>query len=129
ALARRVARLEASLAVALEPPPAAELAPDPDVDMGLAAWVEWLVHTHELAERIPACWAHHPGLIAELRALRWLHDTALASSNPAEHIGYYDALARVLQRLGDSAAGRCARRMGHEEPARWPEALTGRGRM
>jgi hypothetical protein len=38
----------------------------------LAAWVTWLHDRYELSveERLPHCWADHPGLIEELSALR-----------------------------------------------------------
>ncbi len=38
----------------------------------LAAWVTWLHDRYELSaeERLPHCWASHPGLVEELTALR-----------------------------------------------------------
>jgi hypothetical protein len=39
---------------------------------GLRAWVAWLHGRYELSveERLPPCWALHPGLVEELHALR-----------------------------------------------------------
>ena len=47
----------------------------------LRAWVTWLYDRYELAveDRLPRCWASHPGLVEELAALKaWLRRLHLA---------------------------------------------------
>jgi hypothetical protein len=51
---------------------------------GLRAWVTWLRDRYELTveERLPRCWALHPGLIEELTALRAWRSEIWSSGQP-----------------------------------------------
>ena len=48
---------------------------------GLRAWVTWLAGRYELSveERLPRCWARHPGLVEELWALKAWREEIYAS--------------------------------------------------
>jgi hypothetical protein len=51
----------------------------------LRAWVTWLADRYELKveHRLPHCWALHPGLVEELRALMWWRKEIYSSAAPA----------------------------------------------
>lgn len=50
----------------------------------LVDWVGWLYQRYELSveERLPHCWAEHPGLIEELRALKAWREEIYTSPQP-----------------------------------------------
>jgi hypothetical protein len=87
----------------------------------LAAWVTWLHDRYELSveERLPHCWASHPGLIEELSALRaWRLEIWNAAQPSGQAARYWHAEMRqtITAALTFYAAG-C--RAGHRdaEPA------------
>ena len=100
----------------------------------LVDWVVWLHDRYELSveERLPACWAEHPGLIEELRALKiWREeiygnasgsthdDDADGAAGPAsgQAARYWHAeLRQVIQAAPTFDAGGC--RAGRTEQAR-----------
>lgn len=58
---------------------------------GLCQWVTFLYDRYELSadERLPKCWAEHPGLIEELWALKnWRHEI-YTSTEPVGHAAQY----------------------------------------
>lgn len=84
-------------------------------------WVLWLVETYELATRIPACWAQHPGVVAECDGL-WDVYTKIGDKVTID--GFHVALGAALVRIGGSAASRCALSWKHHKPETWPAAKT-----
>ena len=87
---------------------------------GLAAlqeWVAWLVRTYELELAFPACWARHPGIVEELRALAEWH-TALygdLADDPRAHTSWHEAFGRFRVRALPGVLNRCVAR--HHESA------------
>jgi hypothetical protein len=51
---------------------------------GLRAWVTWLHGRYELSveDRLPPCWALHPGLVEELHALRAWREEIYSAGQP-----------------------------------------------
>lgn len=68
----------------------------------LINWTGWLVERYQLAEEIPACWAHHPPLIEELTALcaAW-HAAYTTEATPEAPLRWLEALHRTRARLRD----------------------------
>jgi hypothetical protein len=58
---------------------------------GLVGWVTWLHDRYELSaeERLPHCWAEHPGLVEELSALKAWHDEIYHSEQPSGQAARY----------------------------------------
>jgi hypothetical protein len=82
----------------------------------LRAWVTWLIDRYELVieDRLPACWAQHPGLVEELRALRAWRTEIYDGSQPqaGQAARYWHAeLERVLHAAATRYAAGC--RAGH----------------
>ena len=52
----------------------------------LRAWVAWLTGRYELTvdSRLPPCWALHPGLVEELRALKAWREEIYCSGQPGQ---------------------------------------------
>jgi hypothetical protein len=67
---------------------------------GLRAWVAWLHGRYELSveERLPSCWALHPGLVEELHALRQWREEIYSSGEPGQGQAarYWHAELRAL---------------------------------
>jgi hypothetical protein len=83
---------------------------------GLRAWVAWLHGRYELAveERLPRCWARHPGLIEELSALRAWRAEIYASGQPGTGqaaLYRHSELRRVISAATTVYAAGC--RTGH----------------
>jgi hypothetical protein len=57
----------------------------------LVSWVTWLHDRYELSveERLPHCWAEHPGLVEELAALKTWHDEIRGSARPSGQAARY----------------------------------------
>jgi hypothetical protein len=53
---------------------------------GLRAWVAWLCGRYELTveDRLPPCWARHPGLVEELRALKAWRQEIYSCGHPGQ---------------------------------------------
>jgi len=65
----------------------------------LRAWVAWLHDRYELGteDRLPRCWARHPGLVEELRALRaWRLEIYSGSQPSGQATRYWHAELRQL---------------------------------
>jgi hypothetical protein len=82
---------------------------------GLVGWVTWLHDRYELSaeERLPHCWAEHPGLVEELSALKAWHDEIYGAEQPSgQAVRYWHAELRqtITAALTFYAAG-C--RAGH----------------
>jgi hypothetical protein len=111
--------------VALEPRPLAEwheLSPGELVTewAGLRAWVSWLRDRYELSveERLPRCWALHPGLIEELWALKAWREEIYGSGQPGmgQAARYWHVeLRQVTQAAASMYAAGC--RTGHRGAA------------
>ncbi|SRR5581483_8975616 len=58
---------------------------------GLRAWVTWLHDRYELSadDRLPRCWAEHPGLIEELYALKVWREEIYAGPQPSGQAARY----------------------------------------
>jgi hypothetical protein len=82
---------------------------------GLRAWVEWLTGRYELSveERMPRCWARHPGLVEELQALRaWRGEIYGGQPGQGQAARYWLAeLRTVVQAATTIYAAGC--RTGH----------------
>ena len=83
---------------------------------GLRAWVTWLRDRYELSveERLPRCWALHPGLIEELAALRAWRAEIWSSGQPGTGqaaLYWHSELRRVTQAATTVYAAGC--RTGH----------------
>jgi hypothetical protein len=80
----------------------------------LRAWVTWLHDRYELSaeERLPRCWASHPGLVEELYALMVWREEVYTSDQPSGQAARYwhAELRQVLHAATMYAAG-C--RTGH----------------
>ena len=87
----------------------------------LRNWVTWLHDRYELSteDRLPHCWAHHPGLIEELWALKIWRDEIYTSGQPGaqgQAARYWHTEMRNLIAAATSfyAAGcRAGHRTGH----------------
>jgi hypothetical protein len=81
----------------------------------LRTWVTWLHDRYELGveERLPHCWASHPGLIEELYALKvWRQEIYQSAEPSAQAARYWHAeLRNVLQAAMSTYAAGC--RTGH----------------
>ena len=81
----------------------------------LRAWVTWLYDRYELAteDRLPLCWASHPGLIEELYALKaWREEIYSAPQPSGQAARYWHAeLRQVLHTATTMYAAGC--RTGH----------------
>jgi hypothetical protein len=91
----------------------------------LLAWVNWLHDRYELSveERLPHCWAQHPGLIEELWALKaWREEVYQADQPSGQAARYWHAEMRQTVNAATTfyAAG-C--RAGHRGAALAPSAL------
>ena len=89
-------------------------------DAALAAlheWVAWLVRTYELELAFPACWARHPGIVEELRALAEWHTALYAdlADDPRAHSSWHEAFSRFRLRALPGVLNRCVAR--HHESA------------
>ena len=67
---------------------------------GLRAWVAWLHGRYEppVEERLPSCWALHPGLVEELHALRQWREEIYSCGEPGQGQAarYWHAELRAL---------------------------------
>jgi hypothetical protein len=83
----------------------------------LVEWVAWLHDRYELsvAERLPHCWARHPGLIEELSILKAWREQIYATREPAprDARAWHDHLHEVLSKAGGFYARGC--RATHQE--------------
>jgi len=81
----------------------------------LRAWVAWLYDRYELAteDRLPRCWASHPGLVEELYALKaWREEIYSAPQPSGQAARYWHAeLRQVLHAASTLYAAGC--RTGH----------------
>jgi len=86
----------------------------------LRAWVTWLHDRYELSveDRLPRCWARHPGLVEELHALKaWRQEIYGGSQASGQAARYWHAeLRQVLHAAATQYALGC--RTGHRGPAR-----------
>jgi hypothetical protein len=83
---------------------------------GLWAWVAWLEGRYELSveERLPRCWARHPGLVEELWALKAWREEIYGSGQPGmgQAARYWHVeLRQVVQAATSMYAAGC--RTGH----------------
>lgn len=94
----------------------------------LAEWVEWLVDQYELWDRIPSCWSRHPAIVAELQVMHELHEAVMVAPDAASAMaGWHDQFGRVLDRISQSPAARCARHGEHRPLRMWNRKGVGRG--
>jgi hypothetical protein len=81
----------------------------------LRAWVTWLHDRYELGveERLPRCWADHPGIIEELWALKAWREEIYTSGQPSGQAARYwhSELRQVIQAATTQYAAGC--RTGH----------------
>ncbi|WP_067484264.1 hypothetical protein [Actinomadura hibisca] len=81
----------------------------------LCAWVTWLHDRYELdvEERLPRCWAQHPGMIEELRALRaWRVEIYAVAGSTGQAARYWHAeLRQTMTAAATFYANGC--RAGH----------------
>ncbi len=81
----------------------------------LRAWVTWLYDRYELAveDRLPRCWASHPGLVEELAALKAWREEIYASGQPSGQAARYwhSEMRQVLHAAATQYALGC--RTGH----------------
>jgi len=81
----------------------------------LRAWVAWLYDRYELGteDRLPRCWARHPGLVEELWALRaWRLDVYSGGQSSGQAARYWHAeLRQLVQAAVPMYAAGC--RTGH----------------
>jgi hypothetical protein len=86
----------------------------------LRAWVTWLYDRYELSveDRLPRCWASHPGLVEELFALKAWREEIYSGSQPSgQGARYWHAeLRQVLHAASTMYALGC--RTGHRGAAR-----------
>jgi hypothetical protein len=86
----------------------------------LRAWVCWLHDRYELAteDRLPRCWASHPGLIEELYALKAWREEIYSSPQPSGQAARYwhAELRQVLHAAATMYAAGC--RTGHRAAPR-----------
>jgi hypothetical protein len=93
----------------------------------LRAWVTWLHDRYELSveDRLPRCWARHPGLVEELCALKAWREEIYSGSQPSGQAARYwhAELRQVLHAaatqyaLGCRTGHRAAVRLAVEDPA------------
>jgi hypothetical protein len=84
----------------------------------LRAWVAWLYDRYELGteDRLPRCWARHPGLVEELWALRaWRLDLYSGAQSSGQAARYYAELRQLVQAAVPMYAAGC--RTGHRSAA------------
>jgi hypothetical protein len=85
----------------------------------LRAWVTWLYDRYELAveDRLPRCWASHPGLVEELAALKAWREEIYSSGQPSGQAARYwhSELRQVLHAAATQYALGC--RTGHRGAA------------
>lgn len=81
----------------------------------LRAWVTWLYGRYELSveDRLPRCWASHPGLVEELAALKAWREEIYSSGQPSGQAARYwhAELRQVLHAAATQYALGC--RTGH----------------
>lgn len=81
----------------------------------LRAWVTWLYDRYELSveDRLPRCWASHPGLVEELTALKSWREEIYTSGQPSGQAARYwhAELRQVLHAAATQYALGC--RTGH----------------
>jgi hypothetical protein len=86
----------------------------------LRAWVTWLYDRYELSveDRLPRCWARHPGLVEELYALKAWREEIFSGSQPSGQAARYwhAELRQVLHAAVTQYALGC--RTGHRSPVR-----------
>jgi len=86
----------------------------------LRAWVTWLYDRYELSveDRLPRCWARHPGLVEELCALKaWREEIFSGGQQSGQAARYWHAeLRQVLHAAVTQYALGC--RTGHRSPVR-----------
>lgn len=86
----------------------------------LRAWVTWLHDRYELSveDRLPRCWARHPGLVEELCALKaWREEIYCGSQPSGQAARYWHAeLRQVLHAAATQYALGC--RTGHRASVR-----------
>lgn len=93
----------------------------------LRAWVAWLYDRYELSveDRLPRCWARHPGLVEELYALKaWREEIYGGGQSSGQAARYWHAeLRQVLHAattqyaLGCRTGHRGVGRLAAEDPA------------
>ena len=93
----------------------------------LRAWVAWLYDRYELSveDRLPRCWASHPGLVEELSALKAWREEIYGGPQPSGQAARYwhAELRQVLHAaisqyaLGCRTGHRRAARLAAEDPA------------
>lgn len=101
----------------------------------LCAWVTWLHDRYELdvEERLPRCWAQHPGMIEELRALRaWRVEIYGVAGSTGQAARYWHAelrqtmtAAATFYASGCRAGHRGSTHPAHSDPSlqqRWTYA-------
>ena len=100
----------------------------------LRAWVTWLHDRYELSveDRLPRCWASHPGLIEELSALKAWREEIYASSQPSGQAARYwhAELRQVTARRHHHVRARLPHRPPRPRPyaAADPDLLAALGR-
>jgi len=86
----------------------------------LRAWVAWLYDRYELSaeDRLPRCWASHPGLVEELGALKAWREEIYSGPQPSGQAARYwhAELRQVLHAATSQYALGC--RTGHRRAAR-----------
>jgi hypothetical protein len=86
----------------------------------LRAWVTWLYDRYELSveDRLPRCWARHPGLVEELYALKAWREEIFSGGQPSGQAARYwhAELRQVLHAAVTQYALGC--RTGHRSPVR-----------
>lgn len=86
----------------------------------LRAWVTWLYDRYELSveDRLPRCWARHPGLVEELYALKAWREEIFSGGQPSGQAARYwhAELRQVLHAAVTQYALGC--RTGHRGPVR-----------
>ena len=86
----------------------------------LRAWVTWLHDRYELSveDRLPRCWARHPGLVEELSALKAWREEIYSGGQPAGQAARYwhAELRQVLHAAATQYALGC--RTGHRGTGR-----------
>jgi hypothetical protein len=93
----------------------------------LRAWVTWLYDRYELSveDRLPRCWASHPGLVEELFALKAWREEIYSGSQPSgQGARYWHAelrqvlhAASTMYALGCRTGHRGTIRLAAEDPA------------
>ncbi len=82
---------------------------------GLRAWVTWLYDRYQLSvdDRLPRCWAQHPGLVEELYALKVWREEIYSAAQPSGQAARYwhSELRQVIHAATTIYAAGC--RTGH----------------